>query len=80
VGSVLFVIDGSLRRFARSALEGRDAPQRWTTNAEGRLGFPGRPSEERRDDSGDFRLGMGLRVELHDGGAIQEALAGFEGR
>lgn len=27
-----------------------------------------------------FRLGLGLRVKLRDGGAIQEALAGFGGR
>ena len=76
----MFGIDDSLPAFRLLRAGGTRCAARWTTNAEGRLGFPGRPSEERRDDSGDFRLGMGLRVELRDGGAIQEALAGFEGR
>ena len=77
-GAVLFGIDdcGGSRPPRR-----RDERRRTlATNAEGRLDFPGRPSEERRDDSGGFRLGMGLRVKLRDGVAIQEALAGFKGR
>ena len=65
-------------RFA-SALGGTRRAARWKTNAKKAawVSLGGLPKSV--ETTLGFRLGMGLRVERRDGGAIQKAPAGFEG-